>query len=70
MKLTMGIYEVEIKAKSVFSNRFNKEDTESLLTTLMVALCDSSVFNQNQGFPFTSKQHEEMMQNILETLNQ
>ena len=70
MKLTMGIYEVEIKAKSVFSNRFNKEDTESLLTTLMVALGDSATFNQNQGFPLTSKQHKEMMRNILETLNQ
>lgn len=70
MKLTMGIYEVEIKAKSVFSDRFNKQDTESLLTTLMVALADSSTFNQNQGFPLTSKQHKEMMQNILETLNQ
>ena len=70
MKLTMGIYEVEIKAKSVFSDRFNKQDTESLLTTLMVALGNSAVFNQNQGFPFTSKQHKEMMQNILETLNQ
>ena len=70
MKLTMGIYEVEIKAKSVFNDRFNKQDTESLLTTLMVALGDSAVFNKMEGFPLTSKQHKEMMQNILETLNQ
>lgn len=70
MKLTMGIYEVEIKAKSVFNSKFNKEDTESLLTSMMIAFGDSATFNKMEGFPLTSKQHKEIMQNILETLNQ
>ncbi len=70
MKLTIGIYEVEIKAKSVFSDRFNKEDTESLLTSMMVAFGDSATFNKMEGFPLTSERHKEMMQNILEALNQ
>ena len=70
MKLTMGIYEVEIKAKSVFNSKFNKEDTESLLTSLMIALSNSAVYNQSQGLSVSAQRNREMMENILEALNQ
>lgn len=48
MKVMIDGYEVEIKAKSEFSNRFNKEDTLSLLNTINIWQYSEAEISENK----------------------
>ena len=60
MKLKIGVYEVEIKAKSEFNEKFNKEDTYGFILDLAVTFAEASTWYQTQGLPATSARYKEM----------
>lgn len=64
MKLKIGMFEVDIKAKSDFNSKFNKNDTELLLSSLAVALWEASIYDRTQGLENTAIFNEEMAKDI------
>ena len=49
MTLTIGNYEVEIKAKDVFADKYNKEDTMGFLLDMSIALAEASELSALRG---------------------
>ncbi len=45
MKINFDGFEVEIKAKGLYGNRFNKRDTMSVLNTISIMAFESSKVN-------------------------
>lgn len=71
MKLMIGEYEVEIKAKNTWTNssRMNKRDTISLLNIMSLAFSDSSEYHEVQfGRRFESM--DKKGDDIYNTLNE
>ena len=69
MKIKIGDYEVEIKAKGVYNKeKFNKQDTMSFLNELSIVYTDSSKFNMGQGYQALAKCYNESGKEIYETL--
>ena len=64
MKLKIGMFEVDIKAKTEFNQKFNKQDTELLLSSLAVALWEASVYDRTQGLENTALYNEELATDI------
>lgn len=50
MKLTVGSFEVDVKAKKYYSKNFSQADTVSFLMELALAAYDAAIFNEGQGF--------------------
>lgn len=64
MKIKIGYFEVDVKAKTEFSQKTNAEDTKHFLCFLVNALSDASRWNKIQGFEYTAKTLEEMISDI------
>ena len=59
MKLKIENFEIEIKAKSKNSNRFNKEDTLKVLNMLAIAFYNSRQRNEFEGYEALAKRDYE-----------
>lgn len=68
MKLKIGAFEVDIKAKHEFSSKFNKGDTEYFLNVLCVAFGNAGFYDKMQGNKFSEQANEEMWKDIHEFL--
>lgn len=69
MKLTIDNYEIEIKAKSSYSNRFNKNDTLDLLNILAIAFSNSRQRNEIKGYTALANRDDENYNNIHDFLD-
>ena len=70
MKLTMGDYEVEIKAKNTkWNEKYNKDDTNRILLDMAIAFFEASEFCQMQGRQATAKDNAEKWRNIHDALD-
>lgn len=69
MKLTIDNYEIEIKAKSRYSNRFNKNDTLDLLNILAIAFSNSRQRNELEGYEALAKRDNKNFYNINDFLD-
>lgn len=69
MKLTIGEYEVEIKAKNTSRDRFNQEDTFNFLNELAIAFSEAGKWNQIQGYDSFTKRFEEKDKDIYKFLS-
>ena len=69
MKLTINNYEIEIKAKSSYSNRFNKNDTLNLLNILAIAFFNSHQRNELEGYTASANRDYENSNNIHDFLD-
>lgn len=69
MKVMIGDYEVEIKArKTHFRDKFNKEDTNSFLNTMAIAFYEASNFDRMQGLQTLGECNAEMGRNVHDAL--
>lgn len=69
MKLTIGEYEVEIKAKNTWHERFNQEDTFNFLNELSIAFSEAGKWNQIQGYDSFTKNFETKDKDIYKFLS-
>ena len=68
MKLIIDGYEVEIKAKAVYSNRTNKADTQNFLNKLSVWALEASKYNAAIGAYATARDDVKASDEIYEVL--
>ena len=59
MKVKIGEYVVEIKARKEWHKQNNQKDTENFLTYLACAFWDASHQMENEGFHYTAKGYKE-----------
>ena len=64
MKLTIAGYEVEIKAKKDYKDRFNKADTEAFLNHLSLLLAHSETHDT-----YMEREAKEVSYKIYDTLD-
>lgn len=64
MKIKIGYFEVDVKARTEFNQKMNAEDTKHFLCFLGNALSDASRWNKIQGFEYTAQTLEEMVTDI------
>lgn len=69
MKLTIGNYEVEIKAKGMFAEKMNKEDTMYFLNKISSVCYQASLQSRAQGWEFRADDEQEMSTQIYEFLD-
>lgn len=69
MKLMIGDYEVEIKAKSKWSKRNNKCDVVGFLNELSIVLYEASKVNASEGYRSLSERYYNMSDDIYKVLN-
>lgn len=69
MKVIIEGYEVEIKAKFMTSNRYNKKDTMSVLNTLAMYASDSIERCSDLGYPALERTARKTRDNIMDTLD-
>lgn len=71
MKVTIGEYEVEVKAKKTFfRDKFNKADTESFLLDCALAFMEASDFCKMQGRQTMAKDNLDKWRNIHDALEE
>lgn len=71
MKLAIGEYEVEIKARNAkWREKANKEDTMSLLGDMAIAFMEASLYDQMQGLQTLSKCNKEKWEAIHNALEE
>lgn len=70
MKIIMGNYEVEIKAKFITEDRYSKDRTQALLNKLSMVFEDASQFERGQGCPAFSREYHIMSDDIYEQLKE
>ena len=68
MKIKIGDFEVDVKAKSDFKQKMNPEDTKHFLYILGNAFADASKWNKVQGLEYTAQKLEEMFSDISSEL--
>ena len=68
MKVIIGGYEVEIKAKKYAGGRFNKEDTMEVLNRLSVYALKAEENYQDAGFPGIARAARNDKRNIAAVL--
>lgn len=68
MKLRIGDYEVEVKAKNAYSKRFNKKDTMAVLNLLAIYAAEASnryeVINMNALQRMAKEVHNNIFQKL------
>ena len=71
MKLMIGEYEVDIKAKNTNWNaKYNKDDTNRILLDMALAFFEASEFCQMQGRHTTSIDNMDKWRNIHDALEE
>lgn len=69
MKIKMGFFEIDVKARTEFNQKMNAEDTKHFLYFLANALSEASQWNKIQGYEYIAKSLEEMIADINNTIN-
>ena len=69
MTLTIGNYEIEIKAKDTFADKFNKEDTMGFLLEMSIALNYASELSAMRGTYAISKSQKKFHDDIFNYLD-
>ena len=69
MKLTIGDYEVEIKAKSAYATKANKNDTMNLLNELAIALSEAYLRDKELGLFGMANANKELHDDIYNFLD-
>lgn len=70
MKLVIGEYEVEVKAKLDYKKTYSKEDTNDFLNLLAIICGDASRFEQGQGVQSFAKKFDKMDKDIYRFLSE
>ena len=70
MRVMIGEFEVEIKAKRMSDVRFNKKDTMYLLNDIAIAFCESSENNRNGGYIPLAENDEKIWKQIHNQLDE
>ena len=65
MKLSIGDYEVDIKAKHNWEEKFNKDTTLAFLNELCITYLESADYRRNLGLTATSKDFLEKEKEIF-----
>lgn len=69
MTIKIDSYEVEIKAKGRYSNRFNKNDTMDFLNFLSMAFSNARNYHESQGYESLAELDNECSDNIYNFLD-
>lgn len=64
MKIKIGYFEVDVKAKYETSQKMSEEDTKIFLATIANALSDASYWNKTQGYEYTALTQKDMFSDI------
>ena len=72
MKLQIGNYEVEVKAKSIIKEKknYNKEDTMYFLNSISVALDYAKECTKSKGYDGMANSYKEASDGIYEILDE
>lgn len=68
MKLKIGNYDVEIKAKNRIVSESEDEDTMYLLNDIAMWACEGAKYNRDRGYTHTSKDYKERWREIVDFL--
>lgn len=68
MKLTIGYYDVEIKAKNRIYSKSEDEDTMYLLNDIAMWACEGAKYNKDMGYTHISKNYKERWGEIVDFL--
>ena len=69
MKIKIGEFEVEIKAKGIVSReKYNEEDTQFFLNELSVVYQDAATFEDGQGYQAHARNYNTKSMNIYKKL--
>lgn len=69
MRLTIGDYEVEVKARSLYNEKMNAKDTQYFLNRLSSSLYQASLKNTDLGWEFRAEDDLKMSNQIYEALD-
>ena len=64
MKIKIGFFDVEVKAKTDTCSKMTDKETKAFLCFLGNALSDASNWNKIQGYEYTAKTLEDMVTDI------
>ena len=68
MKITIGNYEVDIKAKKEYNSKMNQKDVEFLLNELCIVYNEAGTFNACQGYQGIAKDYHQKSNEIYKQL--
>ena len=69
MKIKIGYFDIDVKAKHETSSKMNEKETKAFLVFLGNALADASRWNKTQGYEYTSLTLQNMVSDICKSLD-
>lgn len=71
MKIIIGEFEVEVKAKGIAEReKYNKDDLEYFLNELSLVYQEASMFNEGQGYQAYARNYKKKSDDIFMKLNE